>query len=64
MEKLWEAWEQGTPEMAQQKILGDAGFSSERLVDVFRGHPSWGVLVVRGKTKGAYRLQEPTPPSA
>jgi hypothetical protein len=64
MKIMWNAWEQGAPEMAQQRILGDAGLDSERLVDLFKGRPAWGTMIVPGATKGAFRLQEPTPPSA
>jgi hypothetical protein len=58
---MWNAWEQGVPEMAQQRILGDAGLDSERLVDLFKANPSWGTMIVPGATKGAYRLQKPPP---
>ena len=61
VEIMYKAWEQGAPEMAQQRILGNAGLASERLVDVFRQHDAWGTMIVRGETKGAYRLQEPPP---
>jgi hypothetical protein len=60
---MWNAWEQGTPEMAQQRILGDAGLDSACLLYVFKGHAAWGTMIVHGGTKGAFRLQEP-PPSA
>lgn len=35
---MWEAWEQGTPDLDQQTILNEADADSKRLVDVFRDH--------------------------
>jgi hypothetical protein len=64
VKRLWEAWEQGYQEVGQAAILEDARLFSERLVDLFKGHPAWGTMIVPGKLKGAYRLQKPTPPSA
>jgi hypothetical protein len=58
---LWEAWEQGHPEVSQLAVLVEVEKASERLVDLFKGHPAWGTMIVRGKTKGAYRLKEPAP---
>ncbi len=64
VKRLWEAWEQGTPDVGQDKILVDAEVECKRLVDLFRGHPAWGTMILRSGPKGLYRLQEPTPPSA
>jgi hypothetical protein len=64
VQRLWEAWEQGNPDVAQQTILLDAGMDSARLVDLFKRHPAWQTMIVRGGSKGAYRLQGPTAPSA
>jgi hypothetical protein len=59
---LWEAWENGTPELGQATILEhpEVEAESERLIDVFKGHPAWGKMIVKGRTAGAYRLAEPT----
>jgi hypothetical protein len=58
---LWGANENGTPELGQDTILlhptVEAGAS--RLRDVFKGHPAWDLLIVKGTTQGAYRLAEP-----
>lgn len=53
---LWEAWEAGAPELSQATILERAGSETERLRDLFRDHPAWGVFVVSGSSKGSYRL--------
>jgi hypothetical protein len=64
LRRLWEAWEQGTPEVGQAAVLEDANLVSERFVDLFRGHPAWKKMIVPGRSKGAYRLREAKPPSA
>jgi hypothetical protein len=47
---LWEAWEDGMPDLGQETILEKAGSESNRLRDVFKDHPAWGVVIVsRGK---------------
>jgi hypothetical protein len=58
---LWEAWENGTPELGQETILEhpEVEAESKRLVDVFKGHPAWGKMIVTGHTAGTYRLAEP-----
>jgi hypothetical protein len=56
---MWQAWENGTPELGQRTILAEAGSDSTKLVDVFRNHPAWGVMIVTGSTPGTYRLSEP-----
>jgi hypothetical protein len=62
IECLWEAWENGTPDLGQEFIMAQAGAESRRLVDLFKGHGAWGTMIVPGATKGAYRLQEPRLP--
>jgi hypothetical protein len=59
---LWEAWENGTPDLGQDSILEhpEVEAESERLVDVFKGHPAWGTMIAKGQTAGAYRLAEPS----
>ncbi len=58
---LWEAWENGTPELGQATILEhpEVEAESKRLVDLFKGHPAWGKMIVKGKTAGAFRLAGP-----
>jgi hypothetical protein len=64
---LWNAWEQGTPEMSERRVLEDAGCQTDRLAWVFRRkvnkknvpHPAWGELIVSGKARGTVRLGLP-----
>jgi hypothetical protein len=57
---LWEAWENGTPELSGPKILEEADIDQDRLSAVFRDHPAWKTMIRPGHTKGAYRLSPPT----
>jgi hypothetical protein len=58
---LWQNWEKGTAEVGEDTILEHPQVEAEskRLVDLFKGHPAWKTMIVRGATKGAYRLAEP-----
>ncbi len=56
---LWEAWNNGTPEVGQQTILETANLESARLKDLFKDHAAWGTMIVEGSTNGAFRLAEP-----
>ncbi|HDZ20161.1 hypothetical protein LCGC14_0017170 [marine sediment metagenome] len=56
---LWEAWGNGTPDIADDHMLDKAGIETKRLRDVFRNHPAWGTMIVQGKTKGTHRLNLP-----
>jgi len=53
---LWEAWENGTPDVGGDALLDAVGSEAHRLRDVFRGHSAWGEMIVKGATKGAFRL--------
>jgi hypothetical protein len=57
---LWQAWENGTPEIGQATILEHPAVDSEssRLSDLFKGHPAWKTMIVTGTTAGTYRLAE------
>ena len=57
---LWEAWRNGTPDVGVETILEKAGSESSRLVDVFKNNNAWQKMIVSGKTKGSYRLKEPS----
>lgn len=46
----------GTPDVGEGTVLERIDSESSRLRDVFRGHPAWGTLIVRGATKGTRRL--------
>ena len=56
---LWEAWQNGTPDVGQDYLIEQADAASGRLADVFKGSPAWKTLVVPGESRGAYRLAEP-----
>jgi hypothetical protein len=58
---LWAAWEKKTPAVGQRHILAEAELDSTRLSDLFKGHPAWKTMIVPGKSKGTYQLQEPDP---
>lgn len=60
IEVLWEAWENGTPEVGNAKLIEAADSESKRLRGVFKNHPAWGSMIVAGKTKGSHRLVSPT----
>ena len=61
---LWENWEQGTPDVGGQTLLESADASQSRFDLVFRDHPAWRNMIVAGRTKGTYRLQDPQAASA
>lgn len=62
---LWNAFFAGTPEVSQTYLMEQTGTASDmpRLRDVFRSadgcHAAWGTMIVKGETKGSYRLQLP-----
>lgn len=63
VEILWGAWEKGSPDVGQERILEDVGSRALRLLDVFRRSAAWGTMIVRGATRGTYRLQTPGNPT-
>lgn len=62
VEILWRAWENGAPDIGQERILEDVGSRALRLLDVFRRSEAWGTMISRGATRGTYRLQSPVQP--
>lgn len=58
---LWGNWQQGTPDVAEDTLLLaiDPQGPPARLRDVFRYSSAWKSLIVRGGSKGTYRLAEP-----
>jgi len=54
--RLWEAWENGTPDVPDELLCKTAGTTGERLADVFRECPAWGTLIVEGGSRGVHRL--------
>jgi hypothetical protein len=64
VEVLWNAWRNGTPEVANYTLLQTAKTDQDRVQDVFKRngkmHPAWGSMIVScTDNKGTYRLQEP-----
>jgi hypothetical protein len=56
---LWEAWENGVPDIHQATLLDRAGSECRQLRSLFKGHPAWGTLIVASPlVKGAYRLND------
>jgi hypothetical protein len=65
VKQLWDARKNGTPEVGQETLLSNASLETKRLADLFKAkgipHEAWGTMIVDGRTKGTYRLQEPSP---
>jgi hypothetical protein len=63
---LWQAWENGTPDVGHRYLLDTAKLNNDRLLDVFkekgRNHPAWGSMIRSGVgSRGSARLYPPTP---
>jgi len=56
VEILWEAMENGTPDVGDSHVLDSAGSDSNRLAYVFRDHPAWDKMIIAGGTRGTHRL--------
>lgn len=56
---LWEAYENGTPDIGSETLLETVDAKSSRLVDIFRDNPAWGKMIVDGATKGSKRIADP-----
>jgi hypothetical protein len=57
VERLFEAYQNGTPEIGQHTLIVGLELQSRRLRDIFKSRPeAWGTLVVPGRTRGTYRL--------
>ena len=46
----------GTPEVSQHTILAEIESDAERLRDLFRESPLWGMLIIQGERRGHYKL--------
>lgn len=55
---LWDAWENGTPEVSQAAVLEAAGSTAETLRALFQSSAAWQTLIRQGQ-KGSYYLAEP-----
>ncbi len=60
--ELWAAWEQGTPDLSDARLLTRANSAGDRLSDLFKSQPAWGSMIVSGSTKGTRRLRGPSTP--
>jgi len=61
---LWESRQRGTPDLSQITVLAEvesamADSRKPRLRDLFRKHPAWGTMIVKGLARGTYRLADP-----
>lgn len=59
VQRLHEAWLNGTPSLADETLIQAAGV--ERYADLFKKHPAKDTLIVTGRSKGTHRLA-PEPP--
>jgi hypothetical protein len=55
---LWDAWEDGAPDVGTATLLTAAGTTGDRLRDVFQDNEAWGTIIVPGTSRGTYRLTE------
>jgi hypothetical protein len=56
---LWEAREQGTPEVGGATLLEGAGSEASRVRDLFRSAPAWDDGMIGPAGKGMFRLYSP-----
>lgn len=60
---LWQAWENGTPDVAERTILEEAESDSGNLRMLFRECAGWGTMIQRssyhGGPVGCFRLVQP-----
>ena len=56
---FWEERDKGTRELRQDYVLQEAGSYSNRLQDIFKGHPAWKTMIVQGSRRGIFRLADP-----
>ncbi len=63
---LWDAWENGTPEVSGERILesSETDRDTKRIDTIFQNHPAWRTMIVGGSTKGTYQLCAPDGQSA
>src|SRR5262249_35115404 len=55
---LWEAWGTKAPDIGQETLKIGAEVQS-RLVHLFKNHPAWKKFIVKGGTRGTFRLNPP-----
>ena len=54
----WQAIVNGTPDLRDETVLAEIGAKGRNpnLRDIFKDHPAWGTMIVRGIRKGTHRL--------
>lgn len=62
VEILWNAWQEGVPDVKGEILLERSGSESGRVAGIFQGNPAWGVMIVPGEARGTFRLKAPEPP--
>lgn len=53
--ELWKAWRNGTPFVGAAVLLEAADMVSDKISQLFKGHPAWGTMI-RTDSKGIYWL--------
>ncbi len=56
---LWQAWENGTPDIGGDTLAAEIDSESKRAQDIFKNHPAYGKMIRSGQSKGSYRLAAP-----
>jgi len=56
---LWEARENGTPDIGGDTLATQVESDSRRPRDIFKKHSAVGNMICQGQTKGTFRLVEP-----
>lgn len=57
VKELWEFHQKGVPDISQDYLLVSVlNTEQKRLIDIFKKSPAWGKLIVRGRTRGTFRL--------
>jgi hypothetical protein len=59
---LWQAWENGTPDLGKEYLLETSESSTDRLRNIFKEkggmHPAWDAMIVESR-QGVFRLSPP-----
>lgn len=59
VELLWNAWDNGMPELGQHYLLTETNSHCRRLCHIFKDHPAWGTMIIPGVgSKGTFRLND------
>lgn len=61
---LWDAWEQGAPEVSQEYIVTEAVIETEKLSQLFHQHPAWKSMIVPGASRNTVRIADSDIPAA